>query len=164
VAFCLHHGTHLDAPAHCIPGGKTIDAYPPARFHLPASVVDCAGRIGIGTDYLASLAVSPGEAVLFRSAFSVKPDFDPNFPYIDEAVAGWLVEQGITLVGIDSPSIERFGDLSLSVHHILLGNDILILEQLALEPVPPGRYLLSCPPLAFPGAEAGPCRALLSPC
>src|SRR5689334_17146809 len=30
-----HTGTHIDAPAHFFPNGKTIDQYSPARFVLP---------------------------------------------------------------------------------------------------------------------------------
>jgi arylformamidase len=47
------------------------------------------------------------------------------------------------------------------IHDILLGNDIFILEGIALDGVPAGRYTLFCLPLKIRGAEASPVRAIL---
>ncbi|MDD1735365.1 MAG: cyclase family protein, partial [Methanothrix sp.] len=61
----------------------------------------------------------------------------------------------------DYLSVDSFEDESLPVHHILLGNDVLILEGLDLSRVPEGRYLLLCLPLSIENAEASPVRAVL---
>ncbi len=58
-------GTHVDAPAHVLSDGDTIDAYPPGRFVFAARVLDCTGlapRAAIGPDALP--AGDAGEMVL----------------------------------------------------------------------------------------------------
>ena len=32
VTLGTHCGTHMDAPAHVLPGGRTLDRFPPERF------------------------------------------------------------------------------------------------------------------------------------
>ena len=38
-----HTGTHMDAPAHMIDGGRTLDAFPAETFVGPGFVLDCRG-------------------------------------------------------------------------------------------------------------------------
>ena len=38
-----HTGTHMDAPAHMIDGGRTLDAFPAEAFAGPGFVLDCRG-------------------------------------------------------------------------------------------------------------------------
>src|SRR5215472_15052141 len=69
-----HTGTHVDAPAHFLPDGKTIDQYPPERFFVEGVVVPALGYGGdvpIGWDVFAdALAVLPvGGAVLVRTGW-----------------------------------------------------------------------------------------------
>ncbi|MFA6373307.1 MAG: hypothetical protein WCW68_11835, partial [Methanothrix sp.] len=68
---------------------------------------------------------------------------------------------GVSLVGIDYLSVDKYGDDSLPVHGTLLENDVLILEGIDLAAVPSGRYSLICLPLSIKDAEASPVRAIL---
>jgi arylformamidase len=77
--------------------------------------------------------------------------------------ADYCIEKGVSLVGIDYITIDRYSDRTFPVHHRLLGNDILILEGLHLSEVPSGRYTLFCLPLLIKGGEASPVRAILIP-
>ena len=48
-----HTGTHMDAPAHILPGAPTLDVLPAEKFTGRACVVDCSdagegGRITMG--------------------------------------------------------------------------------------------------------------------
>jgi arylformamidase len=70
-------------------------------------------------------------------------------------------QMGAKLLGIDSLSVDRYDDLSLQAHRILLEHDALILEGIDLGCVPPGRYTLVCLPLLIAGGEAAPARAVL---
>ena len=40
LSMCVHAGTHIDAPAHFIKGGKRIDEYKVEEFTMPAVVVE----------------------------------------------------------------------------------------------------------------------------
>ena len=39
-----HTGTHMDAPAHMLPSGRTLDDFPAETFAGRGFVVDCGGR------------------------------------------------------------------------------------------------------------------------
>src|SRR5690349_6460065 len=69
-----HTGTHIDAPAHFLPHGKTIDQYPPERFFVPGIVVPAlqySGDEAIGQDVFAAyLPILPTRgAVLIRTGW-----------------------------------------------------------------------------------------------
>jgi len=70
------------------------------------------------------------------------------------------VGRGIRLVGIDYLGIHRFGN-ARSVHEILLGANVVILEGLNLADIAPGRYQLACLPLKIAGGDGAPVRAIL---
>jgi arylformamidase len=161
-----HAGAHLDAPSHFIANGRTIDAYQPEEFILPAQVVEIHDPEAVRAAELKLLTVNRGDALLFKTANSrtginVNGIFSGKFVYIAPDAAEFCVERGISLVGIDYLSVERYGDETFATHKTLLGNDTLVLESINLAAVPPGRYTLLCLPLRISGAEASPVRAIL---
>lgn len=40
IGMHTHTGTHMDAPAHILPGGATLDSYPAERFMGPAFMIE----------------------------------------------------------------------------------------------------------------------------
>jgi arylformamidase len=167
LSMSAHAGTHLDAPAHLISGGKTLDQYPAERFILTAQVVEVRDHESIPADSLGKV-VAEGEdyALLFKTQNShngllKRRKFSQRFVYLSAEAARMAVQMGAKLVGIDSLSVDRVDDHSFSAHRILLENDVLILEGTDLGGVPPGRYTLICLPLKIKGGEAAPARAVL---
>jgi len=161
-----HAGTHLDAPSHFIAGGRTIDSYRPEELILPAQVVEIHDPEAVRAANLKPLTINRGDALLFKTANSrtgvnVNGIFSEKFVYIAPDAAEFCVERGLSLVGIDYLSVERYGDETFATHKTLLGNDVLVLESINLAAVPPGRYTLICLPLRISGAEASPVRAIL---
>jgi arylformamidase len=169
LALSSHAGTHLDAPAHLLKSGRTLDQYPVKRFILPAQVLsvdDNSVEESIQASALQNLKINPGEALLFRTGNSSvglmrSPIFSEKFVYLSVDAARLCVAMGVSLVGIDCLSVDRYGDASAPVHRCFLENDVLILEGIDLEAVSPGRYLLICLPLRIKDAEAAPVRAVL---
>ena len=55
LRLATHTGTHVDAPSHFVPGGKTIDQYPLTRFVLPGLLANVAPQADepIGPEALA---------------------------------------------------------------------------------------------------------------
>ena len=169
-SLCLsaHSGTHLDFPAHFLPEGKRGGDYPAAAFFRPAVVVDCGKRTILGEDVLQDVPTMPGDALLLCTSNSRErrfggPDFPAAFVAATPGLGRELIRRQICLVGIDALSIEPLADPEYPVHHLLLAAGICLLEGLDLRDVPPGRYQLSCLPLAIPDAEASPVRAILLP-
>jgi len=164
LSMGLHTGTHIDGAHHFIPGGKKIDEYPIDRFIGTARVISIDSTETVTCEELKKANLEDVSMVLFKTCNSAswgRAEFHPGFVGLEPRAAYYLVECGISLVGIDYLSIQGFASDDDTVHQILLGNDVLILEGINLAGVPDDDYLLMCCPLMIEGAEASPVRALL---
>jgi arylformamidase len=100
--------------------------------------------------------------VIVRTGHSVAGgSFPADWPALRDDAAQWLVQHGLTLWGVDAPSVDRRTSTALPVHNAIFGGGAFVLETLALDLVPVGRYELLAQPLAVHGADAAPVRALL---
>lgn len=163
ISASLHLGTHIDAPAHFIANGPSIDQIPLERFVLTAHVVQVDTIDSIGPKALDELQIMEGDAVLFKTLNGdlQREHYIEHHAYVSMETAELLLAQGAALVGIDYLSIERGHDEDFPVHRLLSTFNVLILEDIDLRNVRPGRYTLHCLPLKIGGAEASPCRAVL---
>ena len=161
-----HTGTHLDAPRHFIPGGRTIDGLDLDALVGLCRVIQVAGTEGhVSRAELRRFELRRGERVLLKTPNSRQPvgrTVGPEFTALAPAAADYLCEQGVRLVGIDGPSIDAWGAGAFPCHKRLLGADILVVENLVLRDVTPGIYGLIAAPLNLTGADGCPIRALLT--
>jgi arylformamidase len=161
-----HTGTHLDAPAHFIRGGATVESLDLNALIGPALVVDARGRGHLTAEALEALAVPPYvQRLLLRTDNSAlwqrgETTFAEDFIAIAPSGAAWLVDHGVRLVGIDYLSVGPF-DNGIPTHEILLGAGVIAVEGLDLSAVEPGEYQLVCLPIKIGGADGAPCRAVL---
>ncbi len=161
-----HTGTHVDAPAHFVPGGATVDSLDLDILVGPALVVEALEVVTLSAEVLSSLPLPEGTTrVLFHtqnSAFWARGErtFQEEFVAIPEDGARWLVERGVRLVGIDYLSVAPFGQGAPS-HQILLKAGVIPVEGLNLSGVPAGAYQLVCLPLNIAGGDGAPARAIL---
>jgi arylformamidase len=97
-----------------------------------------------------------------NSTLSEESEFNPEFIFLGETGAKYLVEKKIKSVGIDYLGIER-SDIQKDkqTHKSLLGNDIPIIEGLRLNHVKEGEYILYCLPLKIEKIDGSLCRAIL---
>jgi arylformamidase len=166
-----HAGTHLDAPAHVLPAGATIDRIMPEPLNGPARVLTtdpAAGLIGADflSQHLSEQDLRTVERLLLHACNRrpVSAAFDFHHPSLSLDGAEFLRDKtAVKLIGIDTLSIENGSDATLPVHRTLLKADILILESLDFETeqVADGDYELICAPLRIRNADGAPCRALL---
>ena len=162
-----HTGTHIDAPAHFIQGGKTLDWIPLERMNGKAKVIDATGYNDIGVDLIKTHSIDEDDIVLFRTDNSICWSCDrilDRHVTITYEAAEFLVQCGIKLVGIDYLTIERPRELreqGRSIHKTLLGNDILICEALMLKDVCEGEYEFLCMPLKMEHSDGSPSRCVL---
>lgn len=163
LSFSAHCGTHLDAPAHYIEGGVSIDELPLSRFRMPAYVVSTGEDPVVTVEHIQELPLIPGEAVLFktRNALLPRDKYCSDYVYLSPEAATLLAKWKAGLVGIDYLSVDRPDDGSFPAHIALLGAGVLIMEDAMLDDVAPGKYTLTCYPLRISGVEASPCRAVL---
>ena len=159
-----HTATHIDAPRHFIPGAPGVDRLDPAvligqarLFQLPdVRQIDLAVLSNLDLEGVDRLLLGTRNSVLLK-----KQEMDPDFTYVSEEAAHFLVANGIKLIGIDYLSIERFRNEGHPTHKILLGSGMIIIEGLDLTNVPPGDYELLCLPLKIKDADGAPARVFL---
>lgn len=169
INFGLHSGTHVDAPAHFIEGGTKVDALSLQSLVGEAEVVEVAEHIKvIDENFIRANCIRGSQRILFKtrnSSFWNHPEegFRVDYTYVDAPAARQLVNSGVKLVGIDYLSIERFAPEKYETHHILLSQNVVILEGLDLRKVPAGLYELICLPLKIAGGngDGAPARTIL---
>lgn len=159
-----HAGTHIDAPAHLLPGGATVDAIPLNTLIGPCRVIDLRGQAGaISASTLNASGLNGVQRLLLRTDNSrlwQQDGFVENYVGLTPDAARFLVECGIRLIGIDYLSIEPFEGMG-EAHRILLEASTIILEGLDLSNVSAGDFELICLPLKLVGLDGSPCRAVL---
>ena len=159
-----HTGTHIDAPAHFLVDGATIEHTPLSATVGPCVVLDLMHvDEAITKEDLVACSIKPGSRVLFKTKNSLRLAhdlFDYGFIYLAECGARYLASQKIAAVGIDYLGIER-NQSGHETHLALLSSGVVIIEGLRLANVQAGEYFLCCLPLAVVGAEAAPARAVL---
>lgn len=167
LAMDVHCGTHVDAPLHHLSDGSPIETLPLDAFWGTCHVVDAREAATVDTNVVDRVP-EDAERVLFLTDNSVlhrlaTPEFEPKFVAIDlEAAQALAARTNLKLVGNDYLSVQPYG-ASDEVHRVLMRAGVALLEGVNLAGVEPGVYELSALPLALPGAEAAPARAVLRP-
>ncbi|QIB90269.1 cyclase family protein [Methanosarcina mazei] len=185
-----HTGTHVDAPSHILKDGLAVDDLNLENLIGQAVVLDFSFRNGALTDYILDKAYNHLKNTDHVSILllKTKPSFhyennsrvsglqagesnkgiefeEPpeNSVYLDSGAAKWIVRNGFKTVGIDSFSVDNLSSENLSAHHILLSNNVNIVECLDMSSVEAGIYFFLCLPLKIEGCDGAPARALLIP-
>lgn len=164
LTLSAHTGSHADAPYHTDDLGQH-----PAQLRLepyigPAHVATITRRHGeiIPADF-AGHDLGGMRRLLIHTWVSDLPDdeWPEDFPYPGVALIDWLAEREVVLLGVDTPSVDRFDSQDLPCHHRLLAHGIANLETLYLKGVPDGVYELIALPLKIDGVCGSPVRAVL---
>lgn len=125
LSLSSHTGTHIDAPAHFIEGGATVDALDLSALIGPVLVVDARGREPDATldwdDTFAPYekAIASGTAVAVCTGWSKHlgtPLYARN-PRVAPAAAARLFEAGARLFGIDALSPDGAPDTEHGESH-----------------------------------------------
>lgn len=163
LSLGTHAGTHVDAPAHLVPGGATVESLALEILMGKARVVDLPVATRIERADLQALDLSADLRVLLktRQSLSNRREALADGVYLTEDAAAYLVQAGLRLVGIDSLSVDRFGAPDLPAHRALLSAGVIVVEGLDLAEVEPGDYDMICLPLRIPGADGAPARVVL---
>lgn len=166
VIFGTHTGTHIDVPIHKIKGGKPVDQVPIDRFLGKAYVMDLTGLKPLEEmtrKHLEPFAdkLKGVKAVIIKTGWGEhfgKDDFFTSFPGISEEAVEWFIEHGVSLVALESPSVNAVKHAE--IHTLLLQNDIYIVESLANVGSITKEYVeLFAVPLKLKGLDGSPVRA-----
>ena len=149
ITLGTHTGTHIDAPSHFVQDGMPIDQLPLAWTNGRAKVLHIEEMV-ITVECLKKYEVEKDDIIIFRTSNS--DVFEgirvlESYVTLDYEGAQYLVDKQVKMIGIDYMTIERPRELrepGKSVHTILLGNGIPVLETLDLRCVEEGEYTLMC--------------------
>ena len=180
-----HTGTHIDAPYHFLKDGQKIDEIPVHRFIGKGILVDVSGKSD--RDLIDAADFDPFVPKIQKGVFVIlKTGWDRYFgtsqylqhPFLSADAGRLLLDLGVSLVGIDalnvdtsyppasnSDSLDTDGgvsaDIGYPVHDILLGNDILIVENLCnLDKINQHVGFYSFLPLKLKDSDGSPIRAI----
>ena len=156
-----HTGTHLDAPAHIISGGKTLDDFPLSSFTGKTVKVDINSmrELDKGGEKIEGIIF---ESNWYRRFKEPEIYFGSDRPEIPIYLVKKVIEMGIKYFGCDLPSVDDSGSKEKPVHHALLGANIIIYESLTnldkLPTIKPFQFYGF--PLPFEGLDGSPVRAV----
>jgi kynurenine formamidase len=160
--------TYLDSPFHRYANGtdlaglslETLVELPTETFHL----TDVAER-GIPPSVFYDRDVA-GKALLLHTGWDRHfgtPAYADGAPFLTEAGAHYLVDQGVVLVGIDSLNIDNTGAEAHGArpaHTVLLGAGTHVVEHLrGLHDIPPSGAFFTAVPPKIEGFGTFPVRA-----
>jgi kynurenine formamidase len=187
--FCApeHSGTHIDAPMHFAESRWTNSDIPLDRLIRPAVVVDIAEEAAKNADYTLTAAdiaaweeahgrIPNGAIVLLRTGWSARwpdrkaymGDDSPgdatklHFPsFGPEAAALLVAERHVSLIGVDTASVDHGPSRDFPVHRIIGAANVPGLENLTnLDQLPPTGALVIAMPMKIAQGSGAPARVI----
>jgi arylformamidase len=165
--FVNHTGTHVDAPAHQIAGGATLDEIPLDRLVTYAVTIDLTGHEPgpVGRSDLDGQLdqVLAGDLVLLRSDNARNWGTDAywhGWCYPDALATRALLDRDVAGIGFDGPSADPVDTDDYELHRLWLGAGKIIIENLASLAELPDRCRIVVAPLKVRQANGGPARVL----
>jgi kynurenine formamidase len=168
----LHVGTHLDAPYHFDPDGRTIAELDLEELVRPTKRVDIRGggwddpETKIPLDPIEEALTSPIEQddyLFIHTGWADKCIDDPKYylesPYYDPEVSEFVVESGAKGLITDTP-IDS-GDHGMPNHFTLCENDRVIVENVANLEGLPDEFTTWVVPMNLANGEGAPARVFL---
>lgn len=159
-----HVGAHADAPLHYDPAGASIGAVDLQPYLGPCRVVHAIepGPLVEWAHLAHAIDASLPPRVLVRTYRRMPVDrWDPALAAFAPATVKRLAGLGVTLIGIDSASIDPADSKTLPSHQCIRRLGLRVLENLVLDAIDEGDYELIALPLKLMTADASPVRAVL---
>jgi kynurenine formamidase len=165
IDMVANTGTYVDSPFHRFANGRDLAEMPlESLANLDGVVVrrPFENGLAVDVDAFAGLDVR-GKAILIATGWDRHWRTDAylvNHPFLTEAAARQLIEDGAAFVGIDSHNIDDTRVRARPVHSLLLGADIPVGEHLTgLDQLPDAGFRFSAVPPKIKGMGTFPVRA-----
>ena len=166
-----HTGTHMDAPYHFLEKGAKIHEISLKKLVAEAALIQCRKsngqsitKIDIQKFEKKHGKIENFSSIIFYTGWQKtlqKKHYFTNNPGLSVSAAKYLALKKISLIGIDSPSIDLGKDSKFSVHQIFAKKGMLIVENLAnLDKIKSPKFHLVVLPLKLKNATGSPVRAI----
>jgi len=160
-----HIGTHVDAPAHQIAGGDTLDEIGLERLVTDAVTIDVSQREPgpISKEELEPyLSTLRGGDIVFLYSNNARnwgsDAYWTGWSYPDADAARALIARGISAIGFDGPSADPVDSTTFELHRIWLGAGRLIIENATNLGELPERAQVVVAPMKVRDANGAPAR------
>jgi len=167
LSIYSHTGTHMDAPAHMLKEGATLDKYNIEYFIGKAVVINLTNINGssisledikIYEDLIASidyLVLNTG----WHKYWGEEKYFS-DFPAMSVEAAEWLLNFNLRGIAVDTISIDSIESTTFPIHRMFFEKGLVAIENLTnLESVGNNIFILNCMPLRLKDADGSPLRA-----
>ena len=170
LSLPCHAGTHVDALIHIVANGKSIEELPLDAFVGTGAIIGVKKKGGeeVTVKELedSGVPVNHGDILMLYTGWDEKfESSDYNLhPYLSVEAAEWMVKKGIKMFGIDCITVDlptpfRQKGFDFLVHRTLLGNQVLIAENVTnLGSIVGKRTRIMAFPLRVKGSDAGHAR------
>jgi arylformamidase len=149
--FTSHLGTHADAFSHFIAGGLDIERMPLEHYYGQAQVIRVLPKkILAREDFDGRIEQDIERIVLHGGGES----------YLSKEAADYLISRKIKTIVTDAWSVGPL-DNEIQIHKTLFAANIAVIENVNLEAVTEGRYILSAFPVKIKGLDGALVRAVL---
>ncbi|KAJ7072782.1 hypothetical protein C8F01DRAFT_260759 [Mycena amicta] len=182
LSLSSHTGTHIDAPAHFVDGGRTVEQLALTELIGRAVVVDVSSSVAQRgkaislTDIQHALELvwpnrdlyaTPMPMLLIHTGWDQHWDSTDAYlahPFLSRDAVEYIVNLGFRVVGIDALSPDETSEeegSSFAAHETILGADGIIAENLTnLGALGNGAQFTVClVPLKIDGCDGSPVRA-----
>ena len=158
-----HTGAHADAPFHYDVEGARTGALALERYIGPCRVIHAIGAGAlVEPDHVRRHLAAGLTRVLVRTYATNPTDrWDERFTAVAPSTLELLAQNGVVLIGIDTPSLDPQESKTMDAHNVVRRHGMSILEGLVLDDVAEGDYELIAPPLKLADLDAAPVRAVL---
>lgn len=184
-SFWEHSGTHMDAPARFVAGGRHTHELAVEELVAPV-VVDISRKVPANADATVDVAdlvaferrhgrIPRGAVVCAYSGWesragsvaayrNVGADGLQHFPGFGAVAAAWLLQhRGIRGIGVDTMSLDPGSSTTFDTHVTVLGSDRYGIENLRnLSRIPPRGATITVGVVPWQDGSGGPLRAIAS--
>jgi kynurenine formamidase len=160
-----HIGTHVDAPAHQIAGGDSLDEIELERLVTDAVTLDVSDRepgpLSAGELEPHMDKIRQGDIVFLFSNNGRhwgSETYWAGWSYPDAEASRALIQKGISAIGFDGPSADPVDSTTFDLHRIWLGAGRMIIENATNLDQLPERTQVVVAPLKVRAANGAPAR------
>lgn len=171
ITIGTHTGTHVDAPAHFIAAGGTIEDIPMELLGGPALLLDLSyvkPKQPVDRSLLEiQLKNFKVQRLILYFNWSEKwgtMEYFTQNPFITPDAAQYLIDSGIRILGMDTPQVDspehgRNCSPDSPIHKIMLSQGCYFVENLTnLGLLKPGLIHWTVAPLKIYNGDGAPCR------
>lgn len=176
-------GTHMDAPAHFIKGGKTLDQFTLQELVVPVCIINVQHQVNDDYDYTLQRQdienweirhgkITPSSVVIMNTGWAQRwPNLKSflnedtqgikHFPGFSVDACHLLLERKVIGIGIDTFSLDPGNTKDFGVHYVMLEKGVYFLECLTnLDQLPAQGAFIGSFPLKVAQAPEMPSRVI----